>query len=107
MKRYGSVIGINPLKKGEYIKLHANVWPEVKAMIKECNIRNYSIYIKDDKLFSYYEYVGDNYEEDMKKMAADPMTQKWWKVVGPCQKPLDTRKEGEWWADMDEIFHLD
>jgi L-rhamnose mutarotase len=40
-------------------------------------------------------------------MAADPETQRWWDVCKPCQKPLDTRKEGEWWAMMDEVFHLD
>jgi L-rhamnose mutarotase len=25
----------------------------------------------------------------------------------PCQQPLATRKEGEWWAMMDEVFHHD
>jgi L-rhamnose mutarotase len=23
------------------------------------------------------------------------------------QKPLDTRREGEWWAEMQEVFHWD
>jgi hypothetical protein len=23
------------------------------------------------------------------------------------QEPLATRKEGEWWAEMEEVFHLD
>ena len=41
-------------------------------MIQECNIRNYSIYYRDGYLFSYYEYVGDDYEADMAKMAARP-----------------------------------
>jgi L-rhamnose mutarotase len=43
----------------------------------------------------------------MAKMAADPLTQKWWDVCKPCQAPLSTRKEGEWWADMEEVFHCD
>jgi L-rhamnose mutarotase len=25
----------------------------------------------------------------------------------PMQKPVATRQEGEWWARMDEVFHLD
>jgi L-rhamnose mutarotase len=25
----------------------------------------------------------------------------------PMQEPLPTRKEGEWWATMEEVFHLD
>ena len=58
-------------------------------------------------LFSYYEYVGEDYEADMAKMAADPETQRWWDVCMPCQRPLETRAEGEWWATMEEGFYLE
>lgn len=105
--RYGSVIGVRPEKLDEYKKLHAAVWPDVLKMIRECNIRNYSIYHKDGYLFSYFEYVGTDYADDMAKMAANPATQKWWDVCMPCQKLLDTRNEGEWWARMEEVFHYD
>jgi len=105
MKRYGQVIKVKPDKIEEYKKLHAAVWPEVKKMITECNIRNYSIYLKDGFLFSYYEYIGTDYEMDMKNMAADPATQKWWELCDPCQEPLETREEGEWWANMEEVFY--
>lgn len=107
MKRYGMVIELKTEKLEEYKKLHASVWPAVIKKIKECNIRNYSIYYKDGFLFSYYEYTGDNYEADMENMAADTVTQKWWAVCKPCQKPIEGRKEGEWWAEMEEYFHLD
>ena len=107
MKRYGMVIGVNPEKIEEYKKLHAAVWPDVLKIITECNIRNYSIYLKDNTLFSYFEYIGNDFNADMEKMAADPITQKWWDVCKPCQEPLETRDEGEWWANMEEVFHHD
>jgi len=107
MKRYGSIIKIKPEKLEEYKKLHKNIWPGVAKTITECNIRNYSIFYKDGFLFSYFEYVGEDYEADMKKMADDPITQKWWDVCKPMQEPLQTRKEGEWWAEMEEVFHQD
>ena len=107
MERHGSVIGIKSERLEEYKAYHANVWPEVLDMIKKCNIRNYSIYHKDGYLFSYFEYVGDDFKADMAKMAADPKTQEWWKVVGPMQTPLETRSEGEWWAEMEEVFHVE
>ena len=100
------VIGVKPEKIEEYKKLHAAVWPDVLKMIKSCNIRNYSIYLKDDQLFSYFEYTGDDFNADMEKMAADPVTQRWWDVCKPCQEPLETRKEGEWWAEMEEVFYF-
>ncbi|MEI8375666.1 MAG: L-rhamnose mutarotase [Planctomycetota bacterium] len=112
MKRYGSVIRIRPEKLDEYVQLHAAVWPGVLNKIHECNIRNYSIYLRRlpdgvHYLFSYFEYVGDDFQADMAHMAADPLTQQWWEVCKPCQDPLPDRAEGEWWATMEEVFHQD
>lgn len=107
MKRYGSVLRLKPGAYVEYKRLHAAVWPAVLDMIRKCNIRNYSIYHKDGWLFSYFEYVGEDFAADMKKMADDPETQRWWTFCTPLQKPLATRKEGEWWADMEEVFHTE
>lgn len=112
MTRYGTVIGVKADRIAEYRRLHAAVWPDVLKKITECRIRNYSIYLRrlpdgNHYLFSYFEYVGDDFAADMAKMAADPRTQQWWKVCMPCQTPLPDRAEGEWWASMDEVFHLD
>ncbi|MGA1138081.1 MAG: L-rhamnose mutarotase, partial [bacterium] len=45
--------------------------------------------------------------DDMQKMADDPITKKWWAVCKPCQAPLETRKEGEHWSMMEEVFYHD
>ena len=107
MKRYGSVLRLKSEKLQEYKKLHDNIWSEVSMTIRECNIRNYSIYHKDGFLFSYFEYIGKDFDADMKKLASQPINQKWWSICKPMQIPLDTRKEGEWWAYMEEVFHQD
>ena len=112
MKRYGMVIEVREDKIDEYKKLHAAVWPGVLDMIKQCNIRNYSIYLRqlDDGrhyLFSYFEYTGGDFAADMATMAADPVTQRWWSVCKPCQQPLADRAGDEWWSDMEEVFHCD
>ena len=106
MRRFGSIIKIKPEGCEEYIRWHANPMPGVNEMIKECNISNYSIFIRGDYLFSYYEYIGDNYEADMEKMAADPVTQKWWSVVKPLMQPLEDCEENEFWSEMQEIYYL-
>jgi len=101
------LIGVKAEKLAEYIEIHRAVWPDVLATITKCNIRNYSIFLKDSKLFAYYEYVGTDHKADMAKMAEDPKTQEWWKITDPMQFPLETRAEGEWWATMEEVFHID
>ncbi|GAC1328657.1 MAG: L-rhamnose mutarotase [Chloroflexota bacterium] len=105
MQRYGQVLGINSAGIEEYERLHAAVWPEVLTMIHKCNIRNYSIFRYDTLLFAYFEYVGNDYEADMAKMAADPKTQEWWSLNRPLQKQVDS--SDEWWTTIREIFHTD
>ena len=112
VKRYGKVIGVKEEKLEEYKRLHANVWPEVNAMLRACNMRNFTIFLRklpDGKhyLFMYFEYTGTDLDADSKKMAADPTTQRWWKLTDPCQEPLPDRKPGDWWADMAEVCHND
>ena len=110
--RYGMVTGLNPDKIEDYKRLHASPWPEVQKRITECNIRNYSIYLQkiDNQyyLFSYFEYTGSDFYADMKKMAADSMTQKWWKETDPCQLPLkEALAKHQIWSSMEEVFHQD
>lgn len=110
MKRYGAVIGLKEEKLEEYKRLHEAVWPGVLTIIRQCNIRNYSIYLRKLPdghyyLFSYFEYTGDDFQADMDRMAEEPETQRWWAVCFPCQEPLPDRAEGEWWASMAEVFH--
>ena len=107
MKRFGQIIGVDPQSFQKYKEYHAAVWPEVLEMITACNITNYSIFHKDGLLFAYMEYTGNDFKADMAKMAADPKTQEWWSVMKPMQRPVENRKAGEWWADMEEVFHLD
>lgn len=111
-KRYGMVTGLKPASVTRYKQLHAKVWPGVLKKLSECHIENYSIYLKeiDGKpyLFSYWEYTGENFDADMKKMAADTTTQSWWKETSPLQEPLpDAKTKQETWSPMEEVFHLD
>lgn len=110
LRRVHSVTGLKKERAEFYVKLHANAWPGVLRRIRDSNIRNYSVALKEIEgklyLFSYFEYVGDNYEADMAKIAADPETQRWWKETDPCQIPLpDAKAEGKIWSFAKEVFY--
>ena len=109
MKRMGMVIGIKPERIAEYKTTHAAVWPEVLAKISDCNMRNYTIFLREPEnlLFGYFEYHGEDWAADSAKMAADPKTQEWWAIHNPMQAPLASRNEGDWWAMAEEVFHTD
>jgi L-rhamnose mutarotase len=104
------VIGLKPEKKDYYVKLHANTWPSVLKRIKESNIRNYSIYMAELEgklyLFSYFEYVGDDFEGDMERIA-DEVTTTWWTYTDPLQVRLPGTPEGQQWKPTEEVFHTD
>jgi L-rhamnose mutarotase len=107
MRRMGLCNRLRPEKADEYLALHAAAWPGVLATIKACNIRNFSIFLRrpENLLFAYWEYYGEDFEADARKMAADPVTRQWWALTDPCQEPYETRAEGAWWAEMEEVFH--
>jgi len=109
MQRMGRVIGLKPEVIAEYKRIHAAVWPEVLKAIADSNIRNYTIFLKEPEniLFAYWEYHGSDFAADMAKMAEVPRMRDWWVITDPMQVPFETRKEGEWWADMENVFHTD
>ncbi len=108
MKRMGMLIGIRADDIAEYKRLHANVWPAILDRLSKSNVTNYSIFLREPEniMFAYWEYLGDDFDADNQAIAKDPKTKDWWKICGPMQVPLQTCAEGEWWAPMEEVFHL-
>jgi L-rhamnose mutarotase len=109
--RFVWVTGLKPEKAARYRELHAHPWPGVNKMIKECHIQNFSIHEREIEgktyLIAYLEYTGNDFDADMKRMAADPETQRWWKETDPCQSPLpDAAAKGKTWTDTEEIYFL-
>ena len=76
----------------EYKRRHDAIWPEMKAVLKEAGIRNYTIWLSGQELFGYYEcekgvaYAArvqtespvvqrwDAYMKDILIMEKDPVT---------------------------------
>jgi L-rhamnose mutarotase len=107
MRRIGQVIGIKPDEIEEYERIHANAWPSILATIKKANIQNYTIFRYEHLLFAYMEYTGEDYEADMAMIAADPETQRWWKITDAMQAQVPEARPGEWWHAIPENFHVD
>lgn len=109
MMRIGRVIGLNAEDIPEYKRLHAAVWPEILELLRKAGMRNYSIFLKEPEnlLFAYLEYEGSDMEKDNLLIGASDDMKRWWSLTDPMQRPLATRKDGEWWADMEEVFHTD
>ena len=106
MKRFGQVIGLKPEHLDEYVKAHAAVWPGCSTDPSEQHPQLLDLH-RNGQLFAYFEYVGDDFEGDMKKMAHDAETQRWWEQMMPLQEPLVNPAEGGVVVGHEEVFHTD
>lgn len=107
MRRIAQIIQLNPEREAAYIRYHQQVWPAVLATIAACHITNYSIFLRNGLLFSYFEYHGTDFEQDMARMAACLDTQRWWSIMDPMQVPMPDALPGEKWSEMREVFHFE
>lgn len=105
MVRFGQLGKLKPEKIKEYVLLHSEPWPDVLRVITECNLKNYSIYLHDCVVFAYFEYVGKDYDADMKKMEDSPVIQEWWSHTKPCFEKYAIDPDSEFYHDMQSIFY--
>lgn len=109
MQRMGMVIGIRPERIADYKRLHAEGSAAVNTLLASCGVRNYSIYLREGEnlLFGYWEYHGADWPADAARLGEEPAIRDWLALTGPCQKPLASAREGEWWVMMEEVFHME
>lgn len=87
----------------EYKKRHAEIWPELSALLKENGISDYTIFLDEetDVLFAVQQQNGQSSQD----LGSTAILQKWWAYMAdimetnpdysPISKPLT------------QVFHLD
>jgi len=93
---------LRPDKINEYVTAHADVWPDVLAAIKGAGIRNYSVYLFEDRVFGYYEC--DDPASALVLEAASEATQRWRATM---RRLFDEEVTRDGPTFLPEIFRLD
>ena len=76
MERYAWKARVKPGMLAEYCRRHDNIWPEMKELLKDAGIRNYTIWNAGEELFGYYECEkGAAYAA--KVQAESPVVNRW------------------------------
>ncbi len=60
----------------EYKRRHDEIWPEMKAVLEEAGICNYSIWITEQEIFGYYE-CEKGIEHAARVQAESPVVDRW------------------------------
>lgn len=77
--RYAFRMRLKPGTAAEYARLHEVVDPQVLEEIRRAGIRNYSIFLDGDDLFSYFEM--DDLDRLREAMAAGDPNRPWAQAV--------------------------
>ncbi|CDO68914.1 hypothetical protein BN946_scf185000.g57 [Trametes cinnabarina] len=113
-KRICQLIKLKHEHEQEYLALHRDVWPGVLAALARHHIADYSIFYHAPLhlLIATFKYTGADYAADMRGVAADPETQRWWKLTDDMQESLVEGAAGSggevpWWQDVPEVFRFE
>lgn len=92
-----------------YRRFHREVWPEVQQSLKQCGVRRMDIFLLGRRLVMVVEMKdGTEYSEAFKSHAvSSPRVIEWERLMKSLQEPASGAGEGEWWAPMEPVFHLD
>lgn len=75
MERYAWKATLLPGKLEEYVRRHNAIWPEMKEVLRQAGIRNYTIWNVGSELFGYYEC--DSIREAARVQAESPVVDRW------------------------------
>jgi len=103
MTRFGFKMKLKPGFKEEYRKRHGAIWPELKKLIKDSGVSDYSIFLDEETniLFACQKQSGDQSSQDL---GSNPVVQKWWAYMAdimetnPDNSPMTT--------PLEEVFYL-
>jgi len=85
MKRVAFKMTLNEGQKAEYIKRHDEIWPELKTLLKEAEISEYSIFLDEETntLFAFQKVIGDGGSQDLGKTE---IVKRWWAFMADIMK---------------------
>jgi L-rhamnose mutarotase len=104
MKKFAFKMKLFPGFKEEYARRHNAIWPELKALLSETGVRDYTIFLDEETntLFAVQSQEGESSSQDL---GSNPIVQKWWKYMAdimetnPDSSPVS--------IPLEELFHMD
>lgn len=109
MRRYCQTLTLrnDPQLIAAYVKEHQNVWPEIKAGIREVGILDMQIYLYENRLFMIVDTVDDfDWEHDNARLARLPRQAEWEAYMARFQQADPSAASNEKWIRMEQIFSL-
>ena len=104
MQRVAFLLRLRPGAEEAYDNAHAEVWPEMLALLKRAGISEYSIFRRDQLLFLTLHV--EDFDEVWARIEADPVNTRWQQAMAPYFASLDPVRPGERFPMMREVFYM-
>ena len=103
MKRIAFKMFLKPGFEEEYEKRHAAIWPELKKLLSDTGIRDYSIFWDKETniLFAIQEISGD---QSSQEMATNPIVQRWWNYMADIMEVNEDNSPIS--IPLEELFYM-
>lgn len=103
MKKFAFKMKLKPRCKEEYKRRHDEIWPELKKLLSESGVQDYTIFFDEETntLFAVQYQEGDTSSQDL---GSNPIVQKWWKYMAdimetnPDSSPVS--------IPLERVFHM-
>jgi len=105
MQRVAFLLRLMPGAGPEYDAAHAQVWPEMLALLKRSGVSEYSIFRRDELLVLAMRVEVD-FETTWRKIESDPVNTRWQQAMGAYFAPVEGLRPGERFPMMEEVFYL-
>lgn len=104
MRKIAFKMQLKPGCREEYKRRHEAIWPEIKALLKQNGISDYTIFLDEesDTLFAVQMLSGNNSSQ---ALGNHPAVKKWWahmadiSVCNPDNSPVS--------VPLECVFHMD
>lgn len=103
MQRLAFKMKLNKGQKEAYKKRHDKLWPELKKLLKDNGVSEYSIFLDEETntLFAFQKVSGDSGSQDL---ANNEIVKKWWDFMAdimetnPDNSPIS--------IPLEEVFYM-
>jgi L-rhamnose mutarotase len=104
MQRKAFKMYLNEGQKEEYKKRHDQIWPELKKLLKEAGVSEYSIFLDEETntLFAFQKVIGEGGSQDL---GQTEIVKKWWKFMADIMKTNPDNSPVS--VPLEEVFYLE
>ncbi len=95
---------LKPGFKEEYRKRHNELWPELKTLLKEQGVSDYSIFLDEETniLFGVQNQEGESSSQDLGTLE---IVQKWWAFMSDIMETNEDNSPVT--VPLEEVFYME